>query len=176
MNSQLLTDTAKLLFANQKGLLAMDESTGTCNKRFEKLGIPQTVEARRAYRELIVTTQGWESRSAAQSSTTKPFVSRRATAHLCQILIAAGVTPGIKVDTGAKELAVIRGKRSQKAWTDCAIAFRNIFKWVRALPNGALSLPSAVDFRVGAAWKPMPMLWLAMRRCARRQASSCSRT
>ena len=58
MNSQLLKDTVKLLFADHKGLLAMDESTGTCNKRFEKLGIPQTVEARRAYRELIVTTPG----------------------------------------------------------------------------------------------------------------------
>jgi fructose-bisphosphate aldolase class I len=51
MNSQLLKDTVRLLFADHKGLLAMDESNGTCNKRFEKLGIPQTVEARRAYRE-----------------------------------------------------------------------------------------------------------------------------
>ena len=58
MNSQLLKDTAQLLFADHKGLLAMDESNGTCNNRFEKLGIPQTVEARRAYRELIVTTPG----------------------------------------------------------------------------------------------------------------------
>jgi hypothetical protein len=58
MNSQLLKDTAKPLFADHKGLLAMDESNRTCNKRFEKLGIPQTVEARRAYRELIVTTPG----------------------------------------------------------------------------------------------------------------------
>ena len=40
MNSQLLKDTVKLLFADHKGLLAMDESNGTCNKRFAKLGIP----------------------------------------------------------------------------------------------------------------------------------------
>jgi fructose-bisphosphate aldolase class I len=58
MNVQLLKDAVSLLFADNKGLLAMDESTGTCNKRFAKLGIPQTVEARRAYRELIVTTPG----------------------------------------------------------------------------------------------------------------------
>jgi hypothetical protein len=58
MNSQLLKETVKLLFADHKGLLAMDESNGTCNKRFAKFGIPQTVEARRAYRELIVTTPG----------------------------------------------------------------------------------------------------------------------
>ena len=51
-----LIDTARALVADDKGLLAMDESNPTCNKRFAKLGIPQTVEARRAYRELIVAT------------------------------------------------------------------------------------------------------------------------
>ena len=56
MNVQQLQETAKALVASDKGLLAMDESNPTCNKRFAQLGIPQTVEARRAYRELIVTT------------------------------------------------------------------------------------------------------------------------
>jgi fructose-bisphosphate aldolase class I len=56
MNTMLLMETARALMADGKGLLAMDESDPTCNKRFEKLGIPQTLEARRAYRELIVTT------------------------------------------------------------------------------------------------------------------------
>ena len=56
MNIQELIITAKKLMADDKGLLAIDESIPTCNKRFAKLGIPQTVEARRAYRELIVTT------------------------------------------------------------------------------------------------------------------------
>jgi len=58
MNAQLLIDTAKAMVADDKGLLAMDESDPTCNKRFAKLGIPQTEESRRAYRELIVTTPG----------------------------------------------------------------------------------------------------------------------
>ena len=48
MNEQLLSNTAKVLVADDKGLLAIDESTPTCNKRFAKLGIPQTEEARRA--------------------------------------------------------------------------------------------------------------------------------
>jgi fructose-bisphosphate aldolase class I len=56
MNAQQLSDTAKALIAGDKGLLAVDESISTCNKRFVKLGIPQTESARRAYRELIVTT------------------------------------------------------------------------------------------------------------------------
>ena len=58
MKTQNLMNTAKALVADGKGLLAMDESNPTCNQRFAKLGIPQTVEARRAYRELIVTTSG----------------------------------------------------------------------------------------------------------------------
>ena len=112
MNVQLMRDTAKLLFIDHKGLLAMDESIGTCNKRFEKLGIPQTVEARRAYRELIVTTPGLgESIGGAilcdetirqQTDDGTPFVN---------VLIEAGITTGIKVDTGAKELAGHPGEK-----------------------------------------------------------------
>ncbi len=56
MNEQQLIETARRMVANDKGLLAMDESNPTCNKRFAKLAIPQNVETRRAYRELIVTT------------------------------------------------------------------------------------------------------------------------
>ena len=56
MNPPELIGTARALVAYDKGLLAMDESNPTCNKRFAVLGIPQTEEARRAYRELIVTT------------------------------------------------------------------------------------------------------------------------
>jgi fructose-bisphosphate aldolase class I len=90
----------------------MDESNGTCNKRFEKLGIPQTDEARRAYRELIVTTPGLgESIGGAilsdetirqQKSDGTPFI---------KILIEAEIIPGIKVDTGAKELAGHPGEK-----------------------------------------------------------------
>jgi hypothetical protein len=61
------------LVADDKGLLAMDESTPACNRRFAALGIPQAEEVRRAYRELIVTTPGlseerWRFRSPAPSS------------------------------------------------------------------------------------------------------------
>jgi len=100
-----LTDTAKELVAGGKGLLAMDESTKTCNKRFAVLGIPQTVELRRVYRELLVTTPGLgESISGAilydetirQSTTSgESFVS---------VLNQAGIVPGIKVDTGTVEM------------------------------------------------------------------------
>jgi len=58
MSAQELIATAKAMVAEGKGLLAMDESTPTYNERFENVGIPQTEEARRSYRELIVTTPG----------------------------------------------------------------------------------------------------------------------
>lgn len=53
-----LIPTVRAMTAGDKGLLAMDESVPTCHKRFAALGIPQTEEARRAWRELIVTTPG----------------------------------------------------------------------------------------------------------------------
>ena len=112
MNTQQLIDTAKALIAGDKGLLAMDESNPTCNKRFANLGIPQTVEARRAYRELIVTTPGlgecisgailYDETIRQQKTDGTPFL---------KVLIDAGIIPGIKVDTGAKNLACRPGEK-----------------------------------------------------------------
>jgi fructose-bisphosphate aldolase class I len=112
MNTHALTDTAATLVANDKGLLAMDESTPTCNKRFANLGIPQTEETRRAYRELIVTTPGLgECISGAilcdetirqRKTDGTPFIA---------VITAAGIIPGIKVDAGAKELAAHPGEK-----------------------------------------------------------------
>jgi fructose-bisphosphate aldolase class I len=112
MKSQTLRDTAVKLFADSKGLLAMDESTPTFNKRFAALGIPHTEEARRAYRELIVTTPGlgeciggailYDETIRQKKRDGTPFV---------KILIDAGIIPGIKVDIGAKVLAGHTGEK-----------------------------------------------------------------
>jgi fructose-bisphosphate aldolase class I len=90
----------------------MDESNPTCNKRFASLGIPETVEARRAYRELIVTTPGlgeciggailYDETIRQQKSDGTPFI---------EVLIEAGIIPGIKVDAGAKTLAGHPGEK-----------------------------------------------------------------
>jgi fructose-bisphosphate aldolase class I len=58
MNLKEIIKTAKTLVADDKGLLAIDESNPTCNKRFAAAGIPQTEEFRRSYREMIITTPG----------------------------------------------------------------------------------------------------------------------
>ena len=112
MNAQELIDTARTLVADDKGLLAMDESNPTCNKRFAKLGIPQTEEARRAYRELIVTTPGlgecisgailYDETIRQQKKDGTPFI---------KVITDAGIIPGIKVDTGAKDLAGHPGEK-----------------------------------------------------------------
>ena len=112
MNAQELIDTASTLVADDKGLLAMDESNPTCNKRFARLGIPQTEEARRAYRELIVTTPGlgesisgvilYDETIRQQKKDGTPFV---------KVITDAGIIPGIKVDTGAKDMAGHPGEK-----------------------------------------------------------------
>ena len=112
MNVQTLTDTAKAMVADDKGLLAMDESNPTCNKRFAQLGIPQTLEARRSYREMIATTPGlgecisgailFDETIRQQTKKGTPFI---------QAIIDAGIIPGIKVDAGAKDLAGHPGEK-----------------------------------------------------------------
>jgi fructose-bisphosphate aldolase class I len=112
MNAQKLIETAKALVADDKGLLAMDESTPTCNKRFAKLGISQTEEARRTYRELIVTTPGlgesisgvilYDETIRQQKKDGTPFL---------KVIADAGIIPGIKVDAGAKAMAAHPGEK-----------------------------------------------------------------
>jgi len=112
MNAQKLIDTAKALVADNKGLLAMDESNPTCNKRFAKLNIPQTVDARRAYRELIVTTPGLgECISGAILYDETIRQEKKDGTPFLKVLTDAGIIPGIKVDTGAKDMAAHPGEK-----------------------------------------------------------------
>jgi fructose-bisphosphate aldolase class I len=112
MNSQQLMVTAQALVGGGKGLLAMDESNPTCNKRFAPLGIPQTEASRRAYRELIVTSPGLgESISGAIlfDETIRQKTSKGTS--FVEVLVQTGIIPGIKVDTGAKDMAGFPGER-----------------------------------------------------------------
>jgi fructose-bisphosphate aldolase class I len=112
MKAQDLIDTARTLVADDKGLLAIDESFPTCNKRFAKLGIPETAEARRAYREMILTTRGlsecisgvilYDETIRQKKTDGTPFI---------KAINAAGIIPGIKVDAGAKDLAGHPGEK-----------------------------------------------------------------
>jgi fructose-bisphosphate aldolase class I len=108
----LLADTARRLMADGKGLLAMDESTGTCNRRFGAAGIPQTEAFRRAYRELLVSTPGL-GRTISGAILFEETLHQRTRDDVLftQVLEEAGIVPGIKVDLGAKLLAGHPGER-----------------------------------------------------------------
>ncbi len=106
MNAEELNRTARMLVTDHKGLLAMDESNPTCNKRFARLGIPQTVEARRDYRELIVTTPSLgEYISGAILCDETIRQTKKDGTPFVQALTEVGIITGIKVDTGAKDMA-----------------------------------------------------------------------
>jgi fructose-bisphosphate aldolase class I len=149
MNTQGLTDTARKLVADDKGLLAMDESNSTCNKRFAKVGIPETVETRRAYRELILTTPGlgesisgvilYDETIRQQKKDGTPFL---------KVLGEAGIVPGIKVDTGAKDLAAHPGEKITEGLDGLRARLQEYFqmgarfaKW-RAVISIGESIPS----------------------------------
>jgi fructose-bisphosphate aldolase class I len=112
MNREELAATAKAMVAPGKGLLAMDESNRTCNKRFEDVGIAPTEENRRAYRELIVTAPGLgTSISGAILYDETIRQAKKDGTLFIKVMTNAGIIPGIKVDTGAKDLAGRPGEK-----------------------------------------------------------------
>jgi len=112
MNTQKLIDTAKAMVADDKGLLAMDESFPTCNKRFAKLGIPETAELRCEYREMIVTTKGLsKSISGAILFDETVHQQLKDGTSFIQSLTDNGIIPGIKVDGGTVDMAGHPGEK-----------------------------------------------------------------
>lgn len=112
MKKQELISTARLLVEDNKGILAMDESFPTCNKRFAKLGIPQTEEARRAYREMLVTTprlSDFISGAILFDETIRQ--KTKDGIPMIKVFSDAGIIPGIKVDAGTKDLAGHPGEK-----------------------------------------------------------------
>src|SRR6059058_2384325 len=102
MPANELHEVARALVAEGKGILAADESEGTIKKRFDSIGVESTEDNRRAYRDLLFTTEGAEEfisgvilfdETIRQSSADgTPFP---------QLLDRRGIIPGIKVDKGA---------------------------------------------------------------------------
>jgi fructose-bisphosphate aldolase, class I len=106
MNAQRLFETASALVSGDKGLLAMDESIQTCNKRFQAAGIAQTQENRRAWRELILTTPSLNEHIGGVILYDETIRQHNQAGTLfIKTICDAGMIPGIKVDTGAKAMA-----------------------------------------------------------------------
>ncbi len=101
-----LRDTACALVAPGKGILAIDESVATISKRFAALGIESTAESRRAYREALLMCPGigdFISGAILYDETLQQTTSDGVTFPVA--MRNAGIICGIKVDTGAKQLA-----------------------------------------------------------------------
>jgi fructose-bisphosphate aldolase class I len=146
MNLKEIIKTAKTLVADDKGLLAMDESNQTCNRRFAALGIPQNVENRRAYREMIVTTEGLGKCISGAILYDETIRQQKKDGTSFVIAIKdAGIIPGIKVDIGAKDMAGHSGEKITEGLDGLRDRLREYFqigarfaKWraVIAIGNG----------------------------------------
>ena len=112
MDLDTLKATAKAMVAPGKGILAIDESHGTCKKRFDALGVECNEENRRIYRQLLITAEGvnegvsgmilFDETLRQKTDDGTPFPKE---------LVKRGMLPGIKVDAGAHELALHPGEK-----------------------------------------------------------------
>ena len=111
MNRTELARIANAMVAKNKGILAADESTGTIKKRFDGIKLESTEEHRRTYRELLFTAPGAaESISGVILYDETIHQKTKEGTPFPQYLSKLGIIPGIKVDTGAKPLALFPGE------------------------------------------------------------------
>lgn len=112
MSGSDLAKIAKRMVAPGKGVLAADESSGTIKKRLDGVGVESTEENRRAYRELLFTTEGIEEYISGVilfDETLRQSASDGT--NFGALLAGRGILPGIKVDKGAKDLAFAPGEK-----------------------------------------------------------------
>jgi fructose-bisphosphate aldolase, class I len=111
MASNELGQTARALVAEGKGILAADESDGTIKKRFDSIGLESTEDHRRAYREMLFTTPGVEEFISGVILFDETIRQSDSDGTPFPVLLASkGIIPGIKVDKGAKALALAQGE------------------------------------------------------------------
>jgi fructose-bisphosphate aldolase class I len=112
MDKALLSKTAAAMVARGKGVLAADESSGTCEKRFKSIGVECTEESRRTYRGLLFTTPGAEQFVSGVILFDETLRQKTNDGVLFPDYLAnKGILPGIKVDKGAMDLALCPGEK-----------------------------------------------------------------
>jgi fructose-bisphosphate aldolase class I len=144
-----LARVAQAMVARGRGILAADESTGTIGKRFDRIGVENVEENRRAYRDMLFTTQGvgefisgvilYDETLRQKSADGTPFPA---------LLAARGMIPGIKVDAGAKDMPLFAGEQITegldglaKRCTEYVALGAKFAKW-RAVINIGKGIPS----------------------------------
>ena len=111
MSIEELESIAQAMVAPGKGIIAIDESNSTIKKRFDAVGVPNTEENRRAYREMLLTTPRLnEHISGAILYDETIRQSTKAGVPFTKIMLDAGILPGIKVDKGPQPLAGFPGE------------------------------------------------------------------
>jgi fructose-bisphosphate aldolase, class I len=112
MDKALLSKTAAALVAKGKGILAADESSGTCETRFKSVGVDCTEENRRSYRGLLFTTPGVEQFLSGVILFDETLRQKTDDGVAFPAYLAKkGILPGIKVDAGAKDMALHPGEK-----------------------------------------------------------------
>jgi fructose-bisphosphate aldolase class I len=112
MDTKLMTETAQAMVAPGKGLLAADESAGTCKKRFDSVAVECNEENRRLYREMLFTTP--EIARYVSGVILFDETLRQKTKDgtpMAEYLKKNGIIPGIKVDAGAQDMALHPGEK-----------------------------------------------------------------
>jgi fructose-bisphosphate aldolase class I len=157
MDTKLMTETARAMVAPGKGLLAADESAGTCKKRFDSVNVECNEENRRVYRELLFTTPNISEfvsgvilfdetlRQKTRDGTPMPEYLRK-----------NGIIPGIKVDAGAHDMALHPGEKITEGLDRLAERMQEYFKlgarfakW-RAVITIGENIPSAACIKANA--------------------------
>jgi fructose-bisphosphate aldolase class I len=157
MDTKLMTETARAMVAPGKGLLAADESAGTCKKRFDSVNVECNEENRRVYRELLFTTPNISEfvsgvilfdetlRQKTKDGTPMPEYLRK-----------NGIIPGIKVDAGAHDMALHPGEKITEGLDRLAERMQEYFKlgarfakW-RAVITIGENIPSAACIKANA--------------------------
>lgn len=119
MNTNNLSTIAKRMVAPGKGLIAADESNASCKKRFEAVGVPDTEENHRLYRQLLLEAPGIEEYVSGIILYDETFHQKDdAGVPFPEALQTRGILPGIKVDQGLSDLALHPGEQVTKGLDD----------------------------------------------------------
>ncbi|MEN3315218.1 MAG: fructose-bisphosphate aldolase, class [Acidimicrobiaceae bacterium] len=112
MSANDLREIAQAMVAPGKGILAADESVATASKRLESIGVEASAEVRRNYRDMLLTTAGLADHISGVILFDETFRQESKDGKAFPDMVAdVGILPGIKVDTGAKELANAPGEK-----------------------------------------------------------------
>ncbi|HEX6403412.1 MAG TPA: class I fructose-bisphosphate aldolase [Pseudonocardiaceae bacterium] len=110
--NEALHGTAQTMVSRPRGILAADESIGTMSSRLEKAGVEVSAENRRAYREMLMTTPNLDRGISGVIMSDETFNQKLSDGNTFPLAVHnLGILPGIKVDTGAKPLALSPGEK-----------------------------------------------------------------